>query len=173
MIQKSWAGRASHWLYLNSEARLSFESGTAAVSSAMIGVALSGYGLYLRSKLSSCQRWPQTAGTVTQSRLDTDDGYRIHVIYEYAVNGVAYSCSRVQFGTPTTYIRKSSAEAAIGRYPVDSRLTVYYDPENPADAVLDRISPSGLEYIVSGIILLVLMVLVILYPAHTVTSVNP
>jgi hypothetical protein len=152
---------------------VSFESGAAAAASAIIGAALFGYGLYLRNKLGSCRRWPQATGIVTQSGLNTDDGYRISVIYEYTVNGVGYSSSCVQFGAPTTYIRKSSAEAAIGHYPVNSRLTVYYDPENPAEAVLDRTSPGGLEYIMIGIIFLVLMALVIMYPAHTTAPANP
>ena len=152
---------------------MTFESGAAAVASAISGVGLFGYGCYLRTKRSSCQRWPQATGTVTQSGLDTDDGYRTHVIYKYTVNGGGYSSSRVRFGTPTTYIRKSSAEAAISRYPVDSHLTVYYDPENPAEAVLDRTSPGGLEYIIIGVILLVLTALVIIYPAHTTAATNP
>jgi hypothetical protein len=152
---------------------VSFESGAAAVASAIIGPALFGYGLYLRSKLRSCQRWPQVTGTVTQSGLDTDDGYRTSVIYEYTVNGAGYSGSRVQFGTPTTYIRKSSAEAAISHYPANSHVTVYYDPQNPAEAVLDRTSPGGLEYIISGIIILVMMALVIMYSAQNTAPTTP
>jgi hypothetical protein len=101
------------------------------------------------------------------------DIFNLCLIYDYTVNGVGYSSSRVHFGTPTTYIRKSSAEAAISHYPVDSHSTVYYDPENPAEAVLDRTSPGGLEYIIIGIMLLVLPALVIIYPAHTTTATNP
>jgi len=152
---------------------VSFESGAAAVASAIIGAALFGYGLYLRSKLRSCQRWPQATGIVTQSGLDTDDGYRISVIYEYTVNGAGYSSSCVQFGTPTTYLRKSSAEAAISHYPANSQLTVYYDPENPKEAVLDRTSPGGLEYIISGVIFLVLTALIMMYPDQTTAPTNP
>jgi hypothetical protein len=146
---------------------VSFESWAAAVACAISGAGLLGYGLYLRSKLRSCQRWPQATGTVTKSGLDSDDGYRANVIYEYTVNGVGYSSGRIQFGSQTTYIRKSSAEAAISHYPAGSHLTVYYDPENPAEAVLERTSPGGLEYIISGIIILILMALIILYPGHT------
>lgn len=146
---------------------MSFESGAAAVSSAIIGGGLFVYGLYLRSKLSACQRWPQATGTVTRSDLDTDDGIRISVIYDYVVNGAGYRSSCVQFGTPTTYLLKSSAEAVLGRYPVDSHLTVYYNPENPAEAVLDRTSPGGLEYILIGIVFIIMTVVVVMYPAHT------
>ncbi len=149
---------------------MTFDSGAAAVSSAIIGVALFGYGLHLRSRLSACRSWPQTTGRVTQSDFDTSDGIELYVIYEYTVNGVGYSSTRVQFGTPTTYLRKSSADAALSRYPVNSQLTVYYDPENPADAVLDRTSPSGLEYIILGIVLLVMEALVVMYPATTPTN---
>jgi hypothetical protein len=78
------------------------------------------------------------------------------------VNGVGYSSGRIQFASQTTYIRKSSAEAAISHYPAGSHLTPYYDPENPAEAVLDRTAPGGLEYIISGIIILILMALIIL-----------
>jgi hypothetical protein len=52
-------------------------------------------------------------------------------------------------------------------------VTVYYDPENPAEAVLDRTSPGGLEYIISGIIILFMMALVIMYPAHNTAPTNP
>ncbi len=152
---------------------MTFEAGAAAVASAISGAGLFGYGLYLRSKLRFCQGWPQATGKVTQSGLDTDDGYRVRVIYEYSVNGAGYSSSRVQLGTPTTYLRKSSADAAVRRYPVDSQLTVYYDPENPAEAVLDRTSPGGLEYIIWGVLLLIMMVLVVFFPAHTTAAMNP
>ena len=107
---------------------MTFESGAAAVASAISGVGLFGYGLHLRSRIRSCHHWPQTTGKVIQS------------------------------------------EAAISRYPADSHLTVYYDPENPAEAVVDRTSPGGLQYIISGMILLVMAALVSLYPAHAATT---
>jgi hypothetical protein len=103
---------------------------------------------------------------VTQSAVEVDDGYEVRVVYEYSVNGVGYSGSRIQFGSATSYLRKGRAEAAVSRYPVNCPVTVYYDPENPAAAVLDRTSPSGMEYIVIGIVCLVMMVVVILFPAH-------
>jgi Protein of unknown function (DUF3592) len=158
---------------LDSGARVSFESWAAAVASAISGVALFAYGLYLRNKLRSCRRWPQSTGTIIQSGLENYDGIRISVTYQYAVNGVDYSSSRIQFGTPTTYIRTSSAEAAISRYPANSQVTAYYDPENPAEAVLDRTSPGGIEYIIIGIILFVMTALVIMYPAHVGPPTNP
>jgi len=157
-------------VYSDAEDRVSFESGVAALSSAIIGVGLLGYGLHLRSKLRACQGWPEATGMVTQSAVEVDDGYEVRVVYEYSVNGVGYSGSRIQFGSQTSYLRKGRAEAAVSRYPVNSHVTVYYDPENPAEAVLDRTSPSGLEYMVIGIVCLVMMVLVILYPAHGTTE---
>ena len=158
---------------MHSEAEVTFESGAAAVAGAISGAGLFGYGLHLRGKLRSCQRWPHTAGKVVRSGLETDDGYQVFVTYQYTVNGTGYSSRQVQFGTPTTYLRKPSAEAAVSRYPADARLTVYYNPENPAEAVLDRTSPGGLEYMISGIILLAMTVLVILYPAHTPAATYP
>jgi hypothetical protein len=152
---------------------MSFDSGMAAASCAIIGSSLLGYGLYLRNKLRSGRGWPQVTGTVAQSEIEVDDGYRASVTYEYTVNGVGYSSSSVQFDGRTEYLRKSSAEAFLSQYPARSHVTVYYDPENPAEAVLNRTSPAGLQYIVCGIVLLVVMVLVILYPAHDTASTNP
>ena len=149
---------------------MTFESGAAAVASAISGGGLFANGLYLRSKLRSCQGWAQTTGRVTESGVESDDGLQVCVTYEYTVNGTGYSNSRIQFGTPTTYFRKSAALAAISRYPVDCALEVYYNPENPAEAVLDRTSPSGLEYIICGVILLVMAVLVMLYPAQSINT---
>jgi hypothetical protein len=48
--------------------------------------------------------------------------------------------------------------AELERYPVTSSVTVYFDPERPADAVLAREDPNYLIAVIGGIILLGIVV---------------
>lgn len=62
------------------------------------------------------------------------------IVYGYVVNGTSYLSSRVQFmnvvsGSST--FRDSLAKNISEEYPVGKTVTVYYDPDNPEDAVLE------------------------------------
>lgn len=85
-----------------------------------------------------------TDGTITKCEVETRHGskggktHHLHVEYSYSVDNHAYVGDR--------YRRQSSSQrgdalAIQESYPVDSRRTVYYDPGDPAQAVLLR----GLE----------------------------
>jgi hypothetical protein len=145
------------------------ESIVAAFSTAFIGVAMLGTGVYRRIRISASQRWRQVDGTIVRCGVELDpgpdsNGYMALVSYEYAVNGVAYTGSRVGF-SEQFYVRRKNAEAVAARYPVGSRLPVYFDPAKPDDAVLERSYPDSIFLCVGGIVMLLLAVLVLLYPS--------
>jgi hypothetical protein len=144
---------------------VSFEKTVAAVSTTLIGSGLLIYGLHQRRKLLASQSWPQTTGTVTKADIaverDTEStSYSVAVLYDYEVNGVRHTGKRIAFDR-RTYARKKRAEAELGRYPPNSSVTVYFDPERPANAVLLRESPYSMLYIVLGICLLGLVVWIV------------
>jgi hypothetical protein len=62
----------------------------------------------------------------------------VRVSYEYQVLGQSYTGAKVAFGVAKSYRFRSQAENALAYYPLDSQVTVYYDPSNPAEAVLER-----------------------------------
>jgi hypothetical protein len=102
--------------------------------------------------------WVPIAATIAKAELVTSattdsTEYRISVAYEYVANGARYTGKRIGFG-PRAYIRKKRAQAEIERYPVSGVVTAYFNPENPAEAVLVREAPSNILYLMMGICLL-------------------
>ena len=139
----------------------------AIMCTAWIGLGALARGLYLQNKLRATQNWQQTTGTLTKAEIvslpsaDSTD-FSIRVQYEYSVNGARYTGKRIGL-SGGQYSRKKRAERELERYPVNSSVVVYFDPEKPADAVLVREAPDRVIYIVGGIVMLGIVVAGLLY----------
>jgi len=89
------------------------------------------------------QRWPTARATIrdqyfTDERT-TGDARRLHVQYDYAYGGDAYSGSHI---TPAGLWTRST-DAARRRYAVGTVLTVHVSPDDPKLAALDVALPWG------------------------------
>lgn len=100
------------------------------------GLGLGGAALWLCWMDRRAARWPSVQGVVIRAaRPDApleDDG-SVDIAYRYRVAGVTYEGGRVAYCT-----RWHGSHKTIERYPVGRRVTVFYDPENPGRALLDR-----------------------------------
>lgn len=130
----------------------------------LVGLSLLGFGLFVAwfavvAVWHGCceialawrsRRWATTRGTIdravlTRSRTGrvTREGARIS--YTYFVGGKSYSSMRCQFATSlegADGIHFSIPRALLARYPKGTAVDVYYDPEQPENATLDRSIPS-------------------------------
>jgi hypothetical protein len=118
-----------------------------------LGVVL--FAVYIRNlaRVRASGSWPAVQGTVTESWIEEDatteeDGtisrrYAPKVSYRYTVMGMEYQGDRIAFG-PGTSGSRSSAEKVLARYPKGGAALVYYNPEKPTDAVLERSLSKGL-----------------------------
>ena len=89
--------------------------------------------------------WPTATGTVTSSKVGTHlarssrggttTKFMPEVDYEYQVNEITYRGSAVGFGKATMSSKKS--RQVVERYPQGSAVSVRYDPQDPAKAVLE------------------------------------
>ena len=103
----------------------------------------------------AARRWPTTTGRVLSAevreaaavmerrrggvvRQSAAQRYVAQVSYEYGVKGVFYRGERVQLGQARAFAQPEEAQKVAARYPAGSRVTVAYNPANPADAVLER-----------------------------------
>ena len=98
--------------------------------------------------------WTTTVGTVVESRLRSTKGtkmttYSAHIVYEYTVDGTAYSSRRVSFGD-TNHFSFRHAQQMIMRYPCGRTVTVSYHPHNADMAVLEP-GEGGYMLIVFGL----------------------
>jgi hypothetical protein len=145
---------------------LSFEPAIAIGACTLIGAGLLICGLYQRSRLRASQSWPQVPGTVIKSGVEVErsadsTSYALSVHYDYAVNSVHYTGTRTGFGR-RSYVRQKRAQAEAERYPVNSQVTVWFDPAKPENAVLARESPGSILMIAlgAGLLALVLVMLI-------------
>ena len=93
-----------------------------------------------QNRENAAQTWPTVTGKITASKVkrqhDSENGpvdYP-HVSYTYEVNGKTHRSSNIMAGGE---LGGMNVESTLARYPQGSQVTVYYDPQNPKDAVLE------------------------------------
>ncbi len=132
-----------------------------ALPGAAILVAILGVVSFVRTRLlaSASTRWPNVSGTITTSSVVEeqieDDGdkdsstprniyrYQIDLRYAYRVNARDYVGTSANFGWTAIYGLREQAETAASRYRPGDNVTVYYDPDYPATAVLEPDNRQG------------------------------
>lgn len=114
-------------------------------------------------------RWPKAQGRVVVSTSearsvksmdaksnDTERRTFAKIVYEFTVAGRKYRGDRVSIGED---LGNFQVAETIAKYPRGKEVTVYYNPVNPTQAVLERDVPPG---IFKGIVILVLVLIGIL-----------
>ncbi|MBF0160136.1 MAG: DUF3592 domain-containing protein [Magnetococcales bacterium] len=118
----------------------------------VIGVALLVIGFYPFVRSVTTDHWPFADGVVVVSQVhpagDTGLGfhlaYRAHIEYLYQVNDQKYRGRRIEFGLGSQYFMAHDFASRISdRYPVNKTMRVYYNPEQPAEAILERAPSMG------------------------------
>jgi hypothetical protein len=102
------------------------------------------------AKQAASLTWPTCDGQVTravvQTTRDKDDvTYSADIAYAYAVNGQSLSADRVAWGGRASSSNARDAEAVVARYPVGAAVRVCYNPDKPAEAVLEPRATGGLR----------------------------
>jgi hypothetical protein len=108
----------------------------------LVGLVLIFFGLrdILLSQRST--NWQPTAGVIVSSDLGVeDDGdgntlYSAKIQYTYTLEGQQLQGDRVFFGAMSTSERQQVFDLLL-KYPIGTAVTVYYDPADPSQAVLE------------------------------------
>lgn len=136
-----------------------------------IGIGVLLIVLYKRGKKKAIQSltWPETTGTIIQSRVATeystmggDDDehaggqpmYFADVQYTYRVEEMLYISERLSFGGKRQYSNPQKAEEEAARYPEGSTVAVFYDPEKHKSSVLERSAKGSGAFLAAGIVFL-------------------
>jgi len=90
--------------------------------------------------------WLSTQGEITHSRMkesitsgqyEDKTLYSAEIRYRYWIGGREYTGSNVRFSMPD-YYTPEEVQPVLDRYREESQVTVYYDPENHEEAVLEK-----------------------------------
>lgn len=103
------------------------------------------YTLYKKREVirQSAMNWRATTGRVLKSRVEVSGGETttVHpmVLYAYEVNGRTYQSSQMRPGDSVMRMSSSQdAYATVDRYPEGAIVQIYYNPDNPQEAALER-----------------------------------
>jgi hypothetical protein len=99
---------------------------------------------FMRKKMAEVSQWPSTMGTVMMSTIDrrsSSDGYTDYPVvqYSYQIGGQAYQSTKL---APGPEMGGTGMEKVVERYPAGAQVMVFYNPQNPSDAVLEKKAPA-------------------------------
>ena len=100
---------------------------------------------FMRRKMAVVSQWPSTMGTVLASTIEwrssSEGGSTAYPVvqYSYQVNGRAYQSYKL---APGPEVGGTGAKKIVARYPAGAQVMVFYDPQNPSEAVLERKAPA-------------------------------
>lgn len=100
------------------------------------------------------KEWPSTTGTVTQVGVSevyvsghkgTSSHFEYHpmVYYEYQVDGITYYGNDLA-KLESSYSSYADAQGYLSRYGVGTVVTVYFNPGDPGEAVLEKTTSTEL-----------------------------
>ena len=112
------------------------------------GIIVGGwYGPSLLMETAAVQSWQPTPATLIDARPSRESmggrsmrshHYLIHVRYRYEVNGQKHTGTRYQVSQTMIEPGKTDALLRIDELMANPKIQVYVNPDNPAQAVMDR-----------------------------------
>jgi hypothetical protein len=106
-----------------------------------VGLAIGIFFVRAIARQRATRAWLAARGQVAESRIqDNGSSLEPYVKYTYVVRGTTYTSDRI---APNNYVTSAPASAAslasaIARYPAGKSVDVYYDPNSPDNAVLEK-----------------------------------
>lgn len=112
-----------------------------------------GIGMLIRlfkniSKAQHSKNWLVTQAEIISSGLDAEtttdtEGYQTttyiaNVQFNYVVHNQTFESNRINFDYGMRTSNRKKQQSIVDQYPVGRKVPVYYNPENPADSVLER-----------------------------------
>ena len=117
---------------------------------------LLGIILVTRRKVAQAESWLSTMGTVIYSSIEWRRGSKGSSVaypvvqYTYQVMGQMHQGRKVM---PGPEVGGTGAHKVVNRYPAGAQVMVYYDPNNPSDAVLERGLPGYIKWLWVALVL--------------------
>jgi hypothetical protein len=106
----------------------------------VVALMVIGKGGFQLFEVCQTYKWASTEGTITSSSLSRSTGkplYWAQIQYRYFVSGKEYESSRYSIAETFSYAKQRPREI-IEEHQAGSKTQVFYNPEAPSEAVIDR-----------------------------------
>ncbi len=122
-----------------SEARWAWWAWSGLGAVALIGLILIVKESNTLVDVSEKKQWTQTTGKILASEMRGKKAYIPFVKYEYELNGKTYTAETELYSPQWggKLLRKQTSESILAMFKPESAITVYVNPKNPADSVLE------------------------------------
>ena len=102
-----------------------------------IGMIFSFFGMRGLTRAQASTGWPSASGKVIKSSVEREESsYQAEILYEFTVSGTTYNGNRVAYGDYGSN-RPTHARRIVNRYPKGKKVTVYYQPDDPGECLLE------------------------------------
>lgn len=111
----------------------------------ILNVIFLGILFFMRRRMATVSGWPSTMGTVQMSRIDlrsdSEGGSTEYPVvqYSYQVGGQGYQSMKL---APGPDMGGTGARKVVAKYQPGTQVMVFYDPQKPSDAVLEKKAPA-------------------------------
>jgi hypothetical protein len=109
---------------------------------AIIGLGAVAVGISMMIKSVRSEHWPVTEGVIQSSEMKShtnDKGsttYSAAVTYTYKVDKIGYIGERISIGQSSSS-SSEKAQGILSRYPVGTKVSAHYSPDDPSESVLE------------------------------------
>ena len=121
-------------------------------------------------QVRAAAKWSEAAGRVTLSSTEvraqqfaggtSEIRNFTNIAYTFKAGGKTYSGTRISIGDDKG---GANLEATLKRYPVGAAVTVFYDPANPKNCVLERDVPKDFAKGIAGIFIIIAVTIGAIY----------
>lgn len=107
------------------------------ILASLAGLALTIFAANNSINAIKAKNWITTKGTVTSSQVEWNSKYVPKVTYTYTIGTEEFTSDKVRLTNFAHYKKKEDAAKVTNKYPVDAKVTVYYNQNKPEEAILD------------------------------------
>jgi hypothetical protein len=111
----------------------------------ILNVIFLGVIFFMRRRMATVSQWPSTMGQVMMStiqlRSSSEGGSTEYPVvqYSYQVGGQGYQSMKI---APGPEMGGTGARKVVAKYQPGTQVMVFYDPQKPSDAVLEKKAPA-------------------------------
>jgi preprotein translocase subunit SecG len=145
----------------------------------LIGIGLSIKGVFVYNEDKDSETWPQAPGIIIHSSLGEEENekgeisYFADIKFQYSVDSVTYTNDRLSYwrilgSDPKIF------EPKLLKYPLNKKVIVYYNPENPEQGYLEPgVSFGSFIYLIFGFLFILISIVIYIISKYIIKKTAP